>query len=356
MKTALIGPLQSGKSTLFAAISGRAIAPTGTMTIEEAIVSVPDERIEWLNEYYKPRKKVYASIDCLDIPGFNFNDEHGRAAARKLINGIRTVDLLVLVIRAFQNPAVPPYKNSVDPARDLQDLKTELLLSDLELVSTRIDKLEKQSSKPSKTQAQDKTQIELFKRLQQTIEQEQPISSAVRDDQETEMVKSLGFLTLKPMVVAVNSGEDNKNQTFDFSKIIDSTIPVIYICAELDYELSKLDQASRRDFMAELGISESAVSKFVRSCYSAMGLISFITVVHNELHCWPVREGTAALDAAGKVHTDIKRGFIRAETFNFEELKKLGDEKAVKAAGKIRLEGKDYIVRDGDIINFRFNV
>jgi GTP-binding protein YchF len=356
MKAALIGLLQSGKSTLFAAVSGKAIAPLGSTAIDEAIVSVPDERLDWLKEHYKPKKLVYATIDCLDVPGFNLADEHGRAAARRLIHGIRTVDLLVLVIRAFENPAVPPYRAGINPARDLEELKTELLLCDLELVATRIDRLEKQLHKPTQTHAQDKAELALHKKLQQTIEAEKPISSAIENESELELIKSLGFLTLKPIVVVVNLGENERDKKYDFTDKIDNTVPVIEVCAELDYELSKLDEQSKKEFMAEMGVKKTAIGEFVRSCYKAMGLISFITVVHDELRSWPIKQGTHALDAAGKVHTDIQRGFIRAETFNFNDLKELGDEKAIKAAGRIRLEGKEYIVKDGDIINFRFNV
>ena len=356
MKVALLGLLQSGKSTILASLTGKAVPPPGSTTIEEAIVPVPDERLDWLTEYYKPKKTTYATIDCLDLPGLNFIDEHGRAAARRLINKVRTVDLLVLVIRAFENPAVPPYRNKIDPARDLTDLRTELLLADLELVTTRVERLEKQVTKPTKTQAHDKAELALQKKLQQAIESENPISSAVETEAELEMVKSLGFLTLKPMTLAINVAENQMGAEFDFSDCMDSSVPVIKICAELEYELARLDTDSRREFMVDLGITESAAGKFAKSCYSALGLISFLTVVSDELRAWPIKKGTIALDAAGKVHTDIKRGFIKAETFGFEDLKQFGNEKAIKAAGKIRLEGKDYIVQDGDIINFRFNV
>jgi len=325
----------------------------GAMAIEEAIVPVPDERLDWLAKHYNPKKVVHATVDCLDVPGLNFADEHGRTAARKLINQIRTVELLVLVVRAFENAAVPPYGGSVNPARDLIDLRTELLLADLELVTTRIEKLEKQVNKPTPTQAHDKAELALQKRLQEAIESEKPISTAIETDTEREMVKSLGFLTLKPMVVAVNVGENQLDKKFDFPNI---RLPVISICAELEYELAQLDAESRKEFMADMGIAESAVSKFVHCCYSALGLISFLTVVSDELRAWPVKQGTVALDAAGKVHSDIKRGFIRAETVAFEEMKRLGSEKAARAAGKFKLEGKDYVVRDGDVIHFRFNV
>ncbi len=356
MKVALLGLLQSGKSTIFASLSGKALHPAGSTAIEEAMVRVPDERLDWLTEHYKPKKTTHATIDCLDLPGFNLLDEHGRAAARRSINQIRTVDMLVLVVRAFEDPAVPPYRDSVDPARDLMELKTELLLSDLELVTTRVEKLEKQVHKPTQTQAHDKIELALQRKLQETIEAEKPISSAIETEAEREMIKSLGFLTLKPMAVAVNIGEVQSGKEFDFSGTIDATVEVITLCAKLEHELTQLDAQSRKEFMADLGIAESAASRFVQSCYRTMGLISFLTVVSDELRAWPIRQGTTALDAAGKVHSDIKRGFIRAETFGYDAIKEYGDEKSLKAAGKIRLEGKDYIVQDGDIINFRFNV
>jgi GTP-binding protein YchF len=356
LKTALVGLLQSGKSTILAGISGKDVPMMGATSIEEAIVPVPDERLDWLFEYCKPRKTVYATIDCLDLPGFNFTDEHGRAAARRLINKIRTVDMLVLVVRAFENPTVPPYRNSVNPARDLAELRTELLLADLELVATRIERLEKQVHKPTKTQAHDKAELALQQKLQEAIESEKSISSVIETDAERDMIKSLGFLTLKPIAVAVNVGEDRLAEKFDFGDSLDESVPVITICAKLEHELSQLDKQSRGEFMEDLGITESAASKFVDSCYSALGLISFLTIGSDEVRAWPIKEGTIAVDAAGKVHTDIKRGFIRAETFGYKELRELGDEKALKAAGKIRLEGKDYVVKDGDIINFRFNV
>jgi GTP-binding protein YchF len=356
MKVALLGLLQSGKSTILASLTGKGVGPAGVATIDEAIVPVPDDRFEWLTECYKPRKTTHATVDCLDVPGFNFTDDHGRAAARRLIAQIRTVELLVLVVRAFDDPAVPAYRNAIDPARDLAELQTELLLADLELVSTRIERLEKQVHKPTKTQARDKAELALQTRLQEAIESERPISSAIQTPAEHEMIKSFGFLTLKPIAVAVNVGEGQLDENFDFADRIESTVPVIAICAKLEYELAQLDAESRAEFMADLGISEPAANKFVKSCYSALGLISYLTVASNELRAWPIKKGTVAADAAGKVHTDLKRGFIRAETFSFADLKEYGSEKALKAAGKIRLEGKDYVVQDGDIINFRFNV
>ncbi len=356
MKVALAGLTQSGTSTIFGAIAGREVVAGGSASIEEAVVSVPDERLDWLAGYFKPKKVTRAAIDCLDVPGFSFADEHGRAAARRLIERIRTADALMLVVRAFEDSAVPAYRNRVDPKRDLEELKTELLLADLELVAARIERLEKQVHKPTKTQAHDKAELALHRKLQETIESERPIRAAIETEAEMEMVKSLGFVTLKPMAVAVNIGEGDLGRQFDFGDILDAEVPVVCICGKLEYELSRLDEQSRAEFMQEMGLDESAVSKFVKCCYSALGLISFFTTVSDELRAWPIKKGTVALDAAGKIHSDIKRGFIRAETFAFEQLKEFGSEKELKSAGKIRLEGKDYVVRDGDVIRFRFNV
>jgi len=350
LKVALIGLLQSGKSTILAGLSGKAIPPVGSTKIEEAVVSVPDVRLDWLSKLHKPEKTIYAAIDCLDVPGFNFADEHGRAAARRFIDQVRTVDMLALVLGAFEN--------SANTAKDLANLKTELLLADLALVTTRITNLEKQIQKVAKAHAhdKDKAELELQKKLQQAIESEKPISAVIETDEQLEMIKPLGFLTLKPMIVAVNISEKQLDTKFDFTGIIDNSVPVITLCAELEYELSQLDPGSKQEFMADLGITEPEAAKLAHACYRTLELISFITIGSDEVRAWTIKQGTVALDAAGKVHTDIKRGFIRAETFSFDDLKNLGSEKAVKAAGKIRIEGKGYVIQDGDVINFRFNV
>ncbi|NLF24106.1 MAG: redox-regulated ATPase YchF [Deltaproteobacteria bacterium] len=356
MKAALIGPSQSGKSTLFSAISGKAPAPSGATRLEEAVVAVPDTRLDWLTALYKPKSTVRASIDCLDLPGVSFLDEPGRSSARRLISQVKNSDMFVLVVRSFKNEAVPPYRSEINPARDIRELQVEFILTDLEQVTTRIEKLEKQLKLASKTKAQDEIELAVQLKLQAVLEEERPASAAGLSEQELEPVRSLGLLTLKPLMVVVNVGEDELTRKFDFSEWLDSSIPVLTVCAKLEHELAQLDQQSRIEFMTDLGIQESAADRFVASCYAAMGLISFLTVGEDEVRAWPIRRGTSALDAAGKVHSDIRRGFIRAETMAYADLHTLGDEKAVKAAGKMRLEGKTYIVQDGDIINYRFNV
>jgi len=346
MKVALIGLMQSGKSTLLSAVSGKGVRAGGAGVVEE-VVPVPDERLDWLAAHYERRKPVHATVDCLDLPGLSFADEHTRTAARRLFEQVRTVDMFVIVVKA--------YGDGANPAKDLTELRTEFLLADLELVTTRIDKLEKQIHKPTKTQSHDKAELAVQLKLQEGLEAEKPVSSLIENEHELELIKSLGLLTAKPMMVVANVGEDQLGEEFKFDSL-DKSVQVVSLCTKLESELAQLDAQSQKEFMADLGITEPAVNKFVQNCYATLGLISFLTIGKDEVRAWPIRQGTSALDAAGKVHSDIKRGFIRAETMAFNDLKELGDEKAVKAAGKIRLEGKNYIVHDGDVINFRFNV
>ena len=351
MKVAVMGLMQSGKSTLISAISSKPIPQVGSVQIEEVIATVPDTRIDWLVDLYKPKKTVHATIDCLDVPGFSFADENSRTAARRLLNQVRTAELLVLVIKAFDSAGT-----TANPKGDLGDLMTEFLLADLELVETRIERLEKQVNKPSKDQAKQKAELAIQLKLRETIESEKPISAAITTPEELEMVKSLGFLTIKPIVVVLNTPEDEPDKSIDLDETVGSETPVVSVCAEIEYELAQLDTESRVEFMSDLGITTSALNKFVKACNSALSQICFLTVGPDEVRAWPIAAGTTALDAADKIHSDIKRGFIRAETIAYDDLKEFGDEKAVKAAGKTRLEGKTYIVADGDIINFRFNV
>lgn len=347
--------MQSGKSTILSAISGKEMPPAGSVQISEAVVPVPDERLDWLTDLYKPKKTVHATVDCLDLPGLSFIDEHGRVAARRLINQVRTVDMLVLVVRAFDDPSVAAYRNKVDARAELKELLEEILWADLEQITTRVERLEKQVHKPTKTQAHDKAELDLQKKMQAAVEAGVPLRKVV-EGEDVDLVRSFGFLTLKPVIVLINTGEEGTGRNLDFKDIVHESVPVVTMCAKLEKELSQLDVASRSEFMKDLGLKESGAKKFVTACYAALGLISFLTVGDDEVRAWPIDKGTAALDAAGKVHSDIKRGFIRAETMAYTDLRALGDEKAVKAAGKMRLEGKQYVVQDGDIIHFRFNV
>ncbi len=358
MKAALIGLMQSGKSTLWSALTGREPAPPGSPRALEAAAAVPDERIDWLARLYRPKKTTYAAMDCVDLPGFSFVDAGGRAAARRLFDQARPAELLVLVVRAFPDAAAAPYRGRVDPAADLAELQTELLLADLEMAATRIERLEKQAAKHTPDQERQRAELELHRRLQEGLEAGRPVRRLIESESEYALIKSLGLLTLKPMMIVVNVGEDALGEPLNLTAdaVMQDAPEPLPVCAKLESELAQLDAESRREFMAELGVEEPVVNRFVRQCYEAMGLISFLTVGPDEVRAWPIRRGTTAVEAAGKVHSDIQRGFIRAETISYDDLRALGDEKAVRAAGKARLEGKTYVVQDGDIIDFRFSV
>ena len=309
MKAAFIGLMQSGKSTILSAVGGKAPAAMGSTDIHEQMVPVPDDRLDWLTGLYEPKKTVRATVDCLDLPGLSFQDEHGRAAARRLFNQIRTADMFVMVVRAFENPSVPAYRNAVNPARDLEELKTEMLLADLELVTTRIERLEKQKNKPTKTQAKDKAELELQLKLQEAIEAEKPISSVIENDLQLDLIRSLNFLTLKPMMVVVNVGEGQLDASIDLGAGIGAETEVVQLCASLESELAQLDADSRAEFMADMGLTEPASKKFIQCCYRTLGLISFLTVGKDEVRAWPIQKGLTALEAAGKF-TAISNGVL----------------------------------------------
>jgi len=356
MKAALIGMMQAGKSSILSVVSGKKPQLGGATKMSESIVPVPDERIDWLDGLYKPKKKIYATVDCLDVPGLSFIDNPSRTAARRHLSEVRTVDMLVLIVRAYDDPTVPAYRGKVDPMGELGELLSEILLADMEMVVNRIERLEKKVMRATVTLDNDKRELQLQQKLLSALEDGKPVRHAISSEMEREVVKPLGFFTMKPIAVVINVGEDQLDTTFDISNVTNEDVPCFSVCAKLEQELASLDEESRIEFMNDLGIKEVASNKFVNNCYSAMGLISFLTVGSDEVRAWPIRNGTIALNAAAKVHSDIQRGFIRAETISYDDLREFGDEKSVKAAGKARLEGKTYIVKDGDIIDFRFNV
>lgn len=353
MRIAFIGPLQSGKSTLFRAVTGQPAG--GHHTGEQiAVVKVPDSRLDWLAEHYKPKKYTEATIDCLDVPGFSQETGAGQAEFRKSLPSIRKCDALVAVVRAFDNPSVPPYRNRVDPRADLDELVAELIFNDLDAVTTRIERLEKSLKKPTKTQEQEKRELELMQRLQGTLEAEQPISAANLTDDERKLLAGFQFLTELPLIAVINVGEDQAAAPPPFEFPYAKT--TISLCAETEEQIAQLEPADRAAFLEDLGVKEPARDRLIRACYETVGLISFLTCGEDEVRAWPIRKGTVAVDAAGKIHSDLARGFIRAETVSFEDLVAAGDMKAAKAAGKVRLEGKTYVVQDGDIMNIRFSV
>lgn len=352
MDIALVGPPLSGKSTLFQAVSGQ--APTHTGAEVRAAVKVPDARVDWLSAKYVSKKTTYATFNVLDMPGFSQETPSQQAEFRRHMGTLRNCDGLVAVVRAFKGAEVPAYRGRVDPVKDLQELRSELMFSDLEQVANRVDRLQKQLTKPTKTHEQDKRELDLLERCQKALESDMPLSEVLRDPEEARLVSSFAFLTQKPLLVVLNVGEA------DAARPVEQEMPyaaaTIKLSARLEADLSQLSGEEQTTFLAEYGLAEPVRPRFLRACMQAIGLISFLTAGEDESRAWPIRRGIPAVEAAGAIHSDIARGFIRAETVAFDDLKAAGDMKNSRAAGKVRLEGKDYVVKDGDVINFRFSV
>jgi GTP-binding protein YchF len=354
MRLALIGPPQSGKSTLFSAITGQKL-DAGHGAVEHlAAVNVPDERLDYLNEVYKPKKRTPAHLEFVDIPGHSLADAAGQTAFRKSMDTVRRADGILMVVRAFESEAALEYRNRIDPKADLEELHTELIFSDLEQVINRVGKLEKAVQKPSKTRDEEVRELAMMRRVQEALEAEKPVATAIHNDEERGIAASFGFLTVKPVIVIINVSEDAAAKPPPFEA--PHALTTVALSAEIEAEISQLPEADRTAFLADLGLTAPARTRLIQTCYSALGLISFLTTGEDEVRAWTIKKGTPAVEAAGKIHSDIQRGFIRAETVPFTELKAHKDLKGAKNAGKVRLEAKHYIVQDGDVINFRFNV
>jgi len=357
MRVALIGPSQSGKSSLFAAVAAAGGSNVDLSRPDQphlAVVKVPDDRLDFLAAMYNPKKYTPAEIEFVDLPGFDLSDEVGRKRAKDHWPAMRNADMLVLVLRAFENPSVAAYRDRIDPQKDLDELLSEFLFADLEQVTNRVDKLEAALKKPSPKRDEQARELELMSRLKDALENEKPIAQAVQNDAEAKLLKSFAFLTEKPALVVVNYGEADLGKAAGVSQL--GKWPAMGLSARIEEEIAQLPAEDRGAFLADLGIASSARDRLIQACYRQMKLVSFLTAGEDEVRAWTIIAGTDAVTAAAEIHSDIARGFIRAETVSFTDLQTLGDMKAVKAAGKTRLEGKTYIVQDGDIINFRFAV
>jgi hypothetical protein len=356
MRVALVGPMQSGKTTLFAAVaegSGSGVDLSRPDQPHLATVKVPDERLDWLAEQFQPKKTTPAELELLDLPGFDLSDEAGRQRGKAHWPKMRQSEMIVYVLRAFQDDSVAAYRGRVDPEADLDELRSEMLFADLEQVGARIEKLQAAIKKPTPKRDEQQRELDLMLRMQEALENETSIRDVIQNDTEHSLIRSFGFLSQKPVLAVVNRGED---QAADDGEATFGSLPSLCLSARIEEEIAQLDAEEQAEFLADLGLTEPAADRFIRACYERMDLISFLTVGEDECRAWTIPAGSSAVEAAGKIHTDIARGFIRAETVSYEDYRAAGDMKGAKAAGKVRLEGKDYVVQDGDIINFRFNV
>lgn len=358
MQIGLVGLPLTGKTTLFNLLTG-ADEETGLSAkrdIFSGTAVVADERIDFLANIYKPRKITYAQIQFKDIPGVHQGD--GAQALNRLLEEVRAADALVQVVRAFREETVEAAVGSPDPYSELTGFGADLVLADMLAVENRLARLAS-ARKPPKDAA---AQTAVLQRVLNALEEGKRLESLELAQEERLLLADQNFLTEKPLITVVNVDEHSwaggdfpdKNKVLAYGR--EHHIPVMEICARIELEINQLPAADRPDFMQELQLAVPGINRLARAAYKLLGLISFFTVGADEVRAWTIREGTQAKRAAGKVHSDMERGFIRAEVFHYEDLKNTGSSAAARDKGLFRLEGKDYLVRDGDIISFRFNV
>ena len=346
MKVGLVGFAGSGKTTVFNTMTGLAV-PTGYGgELRLGTVKVPDERIDALSRIFSPKKTTYAEIVFCDVPGEHGADRTG--LSRKALQQIRDQDVLCLVLRAFPNPAL---EGDPDPATDLEAFHTECLLADLEIVERRLDRAKK--DKP------DAGELAAFDLMKTTLEHERPLRSLPAAALNRAYLKGYGMLTDRPLLVVLNRAEAEVAQPMSdalAARLKDLDAGGLVLSASVEAEIAAMDPADRAAFLEDLGLKESALTRFIRTAYGLLDLISFFTVGEDEVRAWPIRRGTTARQAAGTIHSDLERGFIRAEVIPYAVFTQYGSEQAVKDAGRLQVEGKEYVVADGDILHIRFNV
>ena len=348
MHAAIIGLPQSGKGTVFAAVTGKTVDPFAPPEPRRALAHVPDPRLAFLAQLCNPKKVTEETMEFLDVPGFSLDTQKGRDDWRRMLPTVRQADLLVVVVRAFESETVPPYRNRIDPPADFAEVWDELIFADLETVTNRTEKIEAALKKPSKSHEAEKHELALLTRCREALEAGAPLSAVITSEEDRKLVRSFAFLTELPIVCVLNVSDDQVASAAPLE--LEHVSASLVLSAEIEAEIRTLDEEDRVAFLADLGLKEPARARLIHACYQAGGLISFLTMGSPEVRAWSIPKGSTAVEAAGRIHTDFAHGFIRAETVAFDELVAHGDMKNAKAAGKVRKEGKTYVVQDGDVM------
>ncbi len=358
MKIGISGLPKSGKTTIFNALT-RLEADTSLydskMEPNLGNVLVLDERITHLSDLYKPKSTIYANIEFIDFPAMSEVNESHQFLGTSSMTLLKNTDALAIVLRNFSDPVLDETYHKPDPVKDFKSIYEEFILSDLITAEKRLEKIELGYKRGIKTPAI-LLEEKVLRQIVETLNEIKPISSLSFTEDELKTIRGFQFLSQKPVLIVINSDENNLYQNDTIINSLKDYATCIEFAGKFEMELSRMDEEEAKMFMDDMNIKDSAINVFTQTAYSVLGLISFFTVGTDEVRAWTIHKGDTALEAAGKIHSDLARGFIRAETFNYSDFNTLGSEKAIREKGLFRLEGKTYIVKDGDIINVRFNV